>query len=60
MMKEFEKKYKTEPIDFHLWTQRKIAELWWKLALEWVKSCSDEAKNLYMIDVDKLNNELEG
>lgn len=37
-MTEFRKKYQNFPIDFHLWSQDKIAELWWKLALEWAKN----------------------
>jgi len=34
---EFRKQYQNEPIDFHLWSQDKIAEFWWKMALGWVK-----------------------
>ena len=31
----------------------------WRAALEWVKNRSDVAKNLYMIDVNELDEELE-
>lgn len=31
----------------------------WKASLEWVKSRSDIGKNLYMIDVNELDEELE-
>lgn len=58
-MTEFRKQYQSKPVDFHLWPQDKIAELWWKFALEWVKSRSGVAKNLYMIDVNELDEELE-
>ncbi len=37
-MTEFRKKYQSLPVNFHLWSQDKIAELWWKLALEWALS----------------------
>ena len=36
-MKEFKKQYQNEPVDFHLWSQNKIANFWWRAALEWVK-----------------------
>ena len=35
-MTEFRKQYQNEPVDFHLWSQDKIAEFWWKKSLEWV------------------------
>lgn len=37
-MTEFRKQYQNEPIDFHLWSQDKIAEFWWKKALEWAEN----------------------
>jgi len=40
-MTEFRKQYQNELVDFHLWSQDKIAEFWWKKALGWVNDNCD-------------------
>ncbi len=52
--KWWKKKYKADFDEY-----KPIGEAGWKAALEWVKSQSDEAKNLYMIDVNDMERELE-
>jgi len=37
MSTEFRKQYQNESMEFYLWSHDKIAEFWWKMALEWVK-----------------------
>ena len=37
-MTEFRKRYQNEPVDFHLWSQERIAEFWWRAALRWLKT----------------------
>jgi len=54
-MKDFEKYYNELPMP-NLYDERRGT---WKAALEWVKSRSDVAKSLYMINVNELDNELQ-
>ena len=65
-MAEFRKQYQNEPIDFHLWSQDKIAEFWWKLALEWVSEECEQLDDVCCLDCgcfsmvqDKIDEELE-
>lgn len=54
-MTEFRKKYQSFPVDFHLWPQDKIAELWWKEALAWVKSIDSGFCSCGCMNVDTTN-----
>ncbi|KKN73125.1 hypothetical protein LCGC14_0404340 [marine sediment metagenome] len=63
-MIEFRKQYQNEPVDFHLWSQDKIAEFWWKKALEWVLKnrlpyYDLEDKKVVATDSDIIYKELE-
>lgn len=62
-MTEFRKKYQSFPVDFHLWSQDKIAELWWKEALAWVldtfeknidKQTDEDKIDIYKMVADEL------
>ena len=56
-MTEFRKQYQNEPVDFHLWSQDKIAEFWWKAGLEWIKYAGVLEPSLAN---DLIDEELEG
>jgi len=72
-MKEFDRWFNTDKLIDNLntnytdsvcsgltWdTITEVSEYTWKAALEWAKNRSEVAKNLYMIDVNELDKELE-
>ena len=60
-MKQFEKQYQNEPVDFHLWSQTKIAAFWWRAALEWVLSLKelDHTDIFYVINPILIKKELQ-
>ena len=59
-MEQFKKKWNKLGVDVprDVTRDEAIARGYWKAALEWVKSRSEVAKSLYMIDVNDIDNEL--